>query len=415
MAAKPKIKYERKKPHCTIGTIGHVDHGKTTLTAAITKTLAKRNTTKYVAYNDIDRDATERARGITINATHIEYETDFRHYTHIDCPGHQDYIKNMIIGTTQMEGVILVIAYTEGPQEQTREHLILAKEIGVKHMVVFGNKIDALLELDLVEYIDVEILGLLENYGYINVDIIKGSARVALTEDTLSMETSYGGEAIMNLMDRVDAIPQPVRNLNEPFLMPIEDSFSITGRGTVLTGKIERGILKVGDDVDILGPKKYTSVCTGLEMYHKFMDFAEAGENVGVLVRSIARSEVKRGFLLAKPHSIKLSKSFEAKAYILTREEGGRKKGFASNFKPQFFFRTSNITGSITILKAENLSEEGDMSEYERDTNTILALPGDTILFHVSLNETAGLNEGLRFAIREGTLTIGAGIIIKVF
>jgi elongation factor Tu len=289
-----KEKFERNKPHCNIGTIGHVDHGKTTLTAAITRVLSRYTNTRFVGYDDIDRDPTERTRGITINAARIEYETEIRHYTHIDCPGHQDYIKNMILGANQMDGVILVVAVTEGPKEQTREHLIVAKEVGILHMVIFGNKLDAVLEKELIDIAELETRDMLERYGFDNdkISMIFGSARKALSELTLNEESEIGSKSIRKLIEKIDLIPQPLRTKDEPFLMPVEESITITGRGTVLTGKVFRGVIKVGDNVEILGIKNYTTTCTGLEMYRKLLDTAEAGENVGVLVRSISRKAI---------------------------------------------------------------------------------------------------------------------------
>lgn len=305
MSKASKERFERDKPHCNIGTIGHVDHGKTTLTAAITKVLSKSTKTKFVPYDDIDRDPTERKRGITINASHIEYETESRHYTHIDCPGHQDYIKNMILGANQMDGVILVVAMTEGPKQQTREHMILAKEIGIKYIVVYGNKIDAILDKELVFTVELEIREMLTNYGYdgFDVPLIFGSARNALHEE---FETETGFKSIVNLMERVDNyIPQPERPINAPFLMPVEESLSITGRGTVLTGKVEKGLVKIGDELEIIGVKTYQTTCVGLEMYRKLLDMAQAGENVGILVRGIQKGIIRRGYVVAKPNSIK--------------------------------------------------------------------------------------------------------------
>lgn len=397
MKKKVKEKFERKKPHCNIGTIGHVDHGKTTLTAAITKVLSRRTKTISIAYDEIDKDVQERARGITINASHIEYETEKRHYTHIDCPGHQDYIKNMIIGATQMEGVILVVALTDGPQEQTREHIILAKEIGIEYLIVYGNKVDALLEPEMQFVVEMETREMLELYGYkdVHLPMVCGSAQQALYERE---ESEIGSLSILNLMNNVDNyIVQPKRLVNEPFLMAVEDVLSITGRGTVLTGKIERGRIKVNDDVELIGVKKYSTTCIGLEIFHKILEMAEAGENVGVLVRGISRHDIKRGFVIAHPKTVEARDKFEGRAYILTREEGGRHKPFFNKFKPQFFFRTSNITGSI------ELSEEQS-----------IVMPGDTIEFKVFLVEKVVLNVQLRFAIREGTLTIGAGYITKI-
>lgn len=395
----PKSKFERNKPHFNIGTIGHVDHGKTTLTAAITRYLSKRNNTKFIAYDDIDRDPTERARGITINAARIEYETEKRHYTHIDCPGHQDYIKNMILGTNQMDGVILVVAATEGPKVQTREHLIVAKEIGVKNMVVYCNKVDAVLEKDIIEMVELEVRETLCKYGFDgdNIPIIFGSARYALGEYMRELETERGSLSIKKLIEEIDKLPQPERNVTGSFLMPVEEVLSITGRGTVLTGKIERGVIKVGDPVDLLGSKKFSTTCTGLEMYRKVLDVAYAGENVGLLVRSISRKAIKRGYVVASPNTVKVRIEFRAKAYFLTEEEGGRKNPIKSGFSPQFYFRTSNITGTIIL-----------------DEDVELVVPGDAVEFQIKLQELAVLEEGLRFTIREGTKTVGGGVITKV-
>lgn len=398
MFSKQKEKFIREKPHCNIGTIGHVDHGKTTLTAAITKVLAAESgDTKFTQYADIDKHVEERQRGITISASHIEYQTAVRHYTHIDCPGHQDYIKNMIIGAAQMDGVILVVALTEGPQDQTREHVILAKEVGIPSIVVFGNKLDMLAEQEIIEFVELEVRELLTMYEFPGEDapFIVGSARKALEEDVAT--STYTG-AIKKLMDTVDSyIPQPERPLDVPFLMPIEEIFSIPGRGTVVTGKVERGKLLVGAEVEIVGPTVLKTVCTGLEMYKKVLDSALAGENVGALLRGVKKDEVKRGHVLAQPGSMKASIRFTAKAYFLKAEEGGRQKSIASNYKPQFFFRTSNITGSIIL-----------------DEGVFFISPGETTTFTVSLIEPAAINEGLRFAMREGKITLGAGIILKI-
>jgi len=399
-AKNPKEKFDRKKPHFNLGTIGHVDHGKTTLTAAITRYLSKRTATKFIGYDDIDRDPTERARGITINAARVEYETEKRHYTHIDCPGHQDYIKNMILGTNQMDGVILVVAATEGPKVQTIEHLIVAKEIGVKNMVVYCNKLDAVLEKDLVEMVELEVRELLSKYGFdgTHIPVIFGSARYALAEMTTELESEKGSLSIEKLIEEIDKFPQPERDIKGTFLMPIEEALSITGRGTVLTGKIERGVIKVGDPVSILGTKSFETTCTGIEMYRKVLDVAYAGENVGILVRSIPKKEVSRGFVLAEPSTLKLCQGFRAKAYFLTEEEGGRKKPVKSLFSPQFYYWTSNVTGSIIL-----------------DEDTEIIMPGDAVEFNVKLKEAVALEQGLRFTIREGIKTVGGGIIIKTY
>lgn len=396
MAKKEREKFLRQKPHCNIGTIGHVDHGKTTLTAAITKVLAKQGTAQFTPYDMIDKHKEERARGITINASHVEYETKNRHYTHIDCPGHQAYIKNMITGATQMEGVILVVAITEGPQEQTREHVILAKEVGIPYMVVFANKLDAVLEKDMVDYVEIETRELVSNYNFPDdLPMIFGSARKALEEDTPSEIGTARVEQLMAIVD--DYIKQPVRPVNEPFLMPIEDVFQIQGRGTVATGKIERGVIKLGTEVEVVGSKVIKSSCTGIEMYHKYMDSAEVGENVGLLLRGVDKKELRRGYLVSQPGTIKAYASFEAKAYFLTVKEGGRSKPIRSNYKPQFFFRTANITGTVVLPEGVEV-----------------IMPGDTVTFQVDLLEPTPLNEQLRFVMREGTVTLGAGVILKL-
>ena len=399
MFSKQKEKFIREKPHCNIGTIGHVDHGKTTLTAAITKVLASDNIdSKFTSYADIDKHAEERQRGITISASHIEYQTVARHYTHIDCPGHQNYIKNMITGATQMEGVILVVALTEGPQEQTREHVILAKEVGIPYMVVYGNKLDAILEQDMKLFVEMETRELVSSYSYPeDLPFVMGSARKALEEE-LGSESEIGTGSIENLMKIVDEyIKQPVRPDNAPLLMSIEEVYSISGRGTVVTGKIEQGKLEVGGEVEIVGAKVFKTLCTGLEMYNKYLDVAVSGENVGVLVRAVGKKDVKRGYVLAQPGSIIPVKRFKAKAYFLTAKEGGRKKPFYSNYMPQFFFRTANITGSLVL-----------------DESVQVAMPGDTLTFEVKLLEPAAVTPGLRFAMREGTVTLGAGIILEL-
>lgn len=399
MMTKQKEKFIREKPHCNIGTIGHVDHGKTTLTAAITKVLAGKGTnTKLMKYSDIDKHVEEKRRGITINAAHVEYQTANRHYTHIDCPGHQNYIKNMITGATQMEGVILVVALTEGPQEQTREHVILAKEVGIPYMVIYGNKLDAVLEEDMKLFVEMETRELVTTYSYPeDLPFIMGSARKALEEEP-GNETEIGVNSIELLMSTVDTyIKQPERPENAPLLMSIEEIYSISGRGTVVTGKIEQGKLEVGGEVEIVGAKVFKTLCTGLEMYNRYLDVAVAGENVGVLVRAVGKKDVRRGYVLAQPGSITPVKRFKAKAYFLTAKEGGRKKPFYSNYMPQFFFRTANITGSLTL-----------------EESVQVAMPGDTLTFEVKLLEAAPITAGLRFAMREGTVTLGAGIILEI-
>jgi elongation factor Tu len=396
MAKVVQEKFTRKKPHCNIGTIGHVDHGKTTLTAAITKVLAKKGTAVFRAYDMIDKSVEERKRGITITASHVEYETEKRHYTHIDCPGHQAYIKNMITGATQMEGAILVVAITEGPQEQTREHVILSKEVGIPYMVVYANKLDAVTETDMKDFVEVDVRELVSAYGYpSDLPIIFGSARMALEE---SEETDIGTGTVTQLMNTVDEyIKQPERVLTDPLLMSIESVLAVKGRGTVVAGKIEKGSVKKDSDVEVVGAKSFITKCIGLEMYHKSMDMAQVGENVGMLLRGVDIKQVKRGYVVAQPGSIKASKRFEAKAYLLKKDEGGRHKPFYTNYKPQFYFRTANITGKI-ILASEDA----------------IALPGETITFTVELLEPVAINEGLRFLMREGTITLGAGVIVKV-
>lgn len=391
-----KVTYKREKPHCNIGTIGHVDHGKTTLTAAITRVLSLYTRTKYTCYEDIDRHREERKRGITINASHIEYETDNRHYTHIDCPGHRDYVKNMITGATQMDGVILVISVIEGPQEQTREHLILAREVGIEHLVVYVNKMDALKEPDLKYLVEIEILDLLESYAYSSeIPLTFGSAVQALYEEE---ESSLGISSIKGLMEIIEEhIPQPRRAVDGTFIMPIEEIFSIPGRGTVVAGKVECGVVRIDAALEIVGRTVLKTSCVGLEMYHKVLEHAEAGENIGVLLRGVKKSVVFKGFVLADPGTITPFRRFEATAYILTREEGGRRKLFMSDYKPQFYFRTTNVTGSIFLLGSN-----------------MFAMPGDTVKFEVTLVEKCAVNVGLRFTIREGHITVGAGIITGV-
>jgi elongation factor Tu len=393
-----KEKFIRSKDHCNIGTIGHVDHGKTTLTSAITKVLSRHvKGTKYTSYDEIDRHAEERRRGITIVATHVEYETNKRHYSHIDCPGHQDYIKNMITGAIQMDGAILVVSVVDGPQVQTREHVILAKEIGIPYLVVFVNKMDVLKDSSMVELVEVEVRELVHNYGFpYDLPLVFGSARLALEEE---IESEVGGLSILKLMDIVDEyIKQPVRALDEPFLMPIEDVFSITGRGTVVTGRVERGLLRVGEDVELVGSSVYKTACIGLEMFKKLLDFAQAGDNVGILLRSVNRSDISRGFVVAKVGTCFSYLKFDAKAYILSKSEGGRGTPFRSNYKPQFFFRTCNITGTVKLKEGVEL-----------------VMPGDTVEFSVELSEPVALEVGLRFTLREGRVTVGGGIITRVY
>lgn len=391
------IKFVRTKSHCNIGTIGHVDHGKTTLTAAITRCLVGIGNTVFRAYNEIDNHVEEQVRGITINAAHIEYETEKRHYTHIDCPGHQQYIKNMLTGAVQMEGAILVVAVNDGVQVQTREHIILSKEVGIPYIIVYINKLDAMLEPEMKDLVEIEVRELLESYGYpMDLPVIKGSAREALFEEEAS---DLGKLSVLKLMDTVDKyIKQPVRLKDAPFLMSIEGIFMAVGRGTVLTGKIESGVLNVNDSLELVGGRNtLTTFCMGLEMFRKFLDFAEVGDNVGILVKGIKREDARRGFVLATPGFIKAYMSFFAKIYVLTKKEGGRHKSFVSNYKPQFFFRTANITG--TIILPESVS---------------VVMPGDSLVVEVNLVEKAPLNIGLRFVMREGNLTIGAGVITEL-
>jgi elongation factor Tu len=398
LSKKVKIKYERVKPHCNIGTIGHVDHGKTTLTAAITKCLQGIGNTVFKAYSDIDNNVEERNRGITINASHIEYETEKRHYSHIDCPGHQQYIKNMLTGAVQMEGAILVVSVNDGPQVQTREHIILAKEVGIPYMVVYINKLDSLVEPDMKDLVEIEVRELLESYGFpSDLPVVKGSARQALNEDRDSPST-LGLLSVKKLMEVVDSyIKQPSRNSSVPFLLSIEQSYVVKGRGTVVTGKVEQGTIKIEDSLDLVGRDVKSTFCLGLEMFRKSLDYAETGDNVGVLLKSIKKDDAKRGYILAAPGYIKVFKSFNAKVYVLSGEEGGRKKPFLSNFKPQFFFRTANMTGTIVLPP--------DVS---------VVMPGDSLTFRVNLIDFSPLNIGLRFVIRESHLTIGAGVITEL-
>jgi len=392
-----KVKFTRNKPHCNIGTIGHVDHGKTTLTAAITKILAEKKQAIYKAYDQIDSAPEEKKRGITISTAHVEYETEKRHYAHIDCPGHADYVKNMITGAAQMDGAILVVSATDGPMPQTREHILLSKQIGVPAIVVYINKIDMVSDQTMLEIVEFEVRELLASYKFNEASpIILGSALMALKDEM----PEIGKNSIIKLLDTIDeTIPQPKRPIDQPFLMPIEDVFSIGGRGTVVTGKIEKGTIKVGEQVDIVGlnPLVSEATCTGIEMFHKILDYAEAGENVGVLLRGIKRTDVKRGQILCKPGSIKAYKRFEAQIYILNKEEGGRHTPFFSNYRPQLFCRTADITGSITL--PENIK---------------MVLPGDNITLTIDLITSIALNEGLNFAIREGGKTIGAGVVSKL-
>jgi len=392
-----KAKFERNKPHCNIGTIGHVDHGKTSLTAAITKILAESGKAEFKAYDQIDKAPEERERGITISTAHVEYETDARHYAHVDCPGHADYVKNMITGAAQMDGAILVVSAADGPMPQTREHILLARQVGVPALVVFMNKVDLADDPDLVDLVEMEVRELLTSYQFPGDDIpiIKGSAKTALDGG----DPKIGREAILELMKAVDAyIPQPDRPIDKPFLMPIEDVFSISGRGTVVTGRVERGIVKVGEEVEIVGLRDtIKSTVTGVEMFRKLLDEGRAGDNIGALLRGIEREGVERGQILCKPGSVKPHKKFKAEAYILTKEEGGRHTPFFNNYRPQFYFRTTDVTGTIQL-------PEG----------TEMVMPGDNVTVDVELITPIAMEEKLRFAIREGGRTVGAGVVAKI-
>jgi elongation factor Tu len=392
-----KAKFERNKPHCNIGTIGHVDHGKTSLTAAITKVLAETGGAVYTAYDQIDKAPEERARGITISTAHVEYETKARHYAHVDCPGHADYVKNMITGAAQMDGAILVVSAADGPMPQTREHILLAYQVGVPAMVVYMNKVDMVDDPELLDLVELEVRELLTSYKFPGdtIPIIRGSALCALEGKSPEM----GHDSILKLMEAVDSfIPQPERPKDQPFLMPIEDVFSISGRGTVVTGRIERGVVKVGEEVEIIGikPTSKTTV-TGVEMFRKLLDQGEAGDNVGCLLRGVEREGVERGQVLAKPGSVTPHTNFMAEAYILTKEEGGRHTPFFGNYRPQFYFRTTDVTGIVKL-------PEG----------TEMVMPGDNISIEVELIVPIAMEEKLRFAIREGGRTVGAGVVAKI-
>jgi elongation factor Tu len=392
-----KEKFERNKPHCNIGTIGHVDHGKTTLTAAITITLAKSGGGKAMNYADIDAAPEEKARGITINTAHVEYETANRHYAHVDCPGHADYVKNMITGAAQMDGAILVVSAADGPMPQTREHILLARQVGVPALVVYMNKVDLVDDEELLELVEMEVRELLSSYQFPGDDIpiTKGSAKVAIDGG----DPKIGEESILALMATVDAyIPQPERPVDLPFLMPVEDVFSISGRGTVVTGRIEKGIVKVGEEVEIVGirPVQKTT-CTGVEMFRKLLDQGQAGDNVGVLLRGTKREDVERGQVLCKPGSITPHTKFVAEAYILTKEEGGRHTPFFTNYRPQFYFRTTDVTGIIKLKEGVEM-----------------IMPGDNAELDVELITPIAMDQGLRFAIREGGRTVGAGVVAKI-
>jgi elongation factor Tu len=392
-----KEKFNRDKPHCNIGTIGHVDHGKTSLTAAITKVLAETGGATFMAYDMIDKAPEEKARGITINTAHVEYQTKARHYAHVDCPGHADYVKNMITGAAQMDGAILVVSAADGPMPQTREHILLARQVGVPALVVFMNKVDLVDDPELLDLVEMEVRELLTSYQFPGdtIPITKGSAVAALNGVT----PEIGRDAILKLMETVDTyIPQPDRPIDLPFLMPIEDVFSISGRGTVVTGRVERGIVKVGEEIEIVGIRDTVkTVCTGVEMFRKLLDQGQAGDNIGALLRGVDREGVERGQVLCKTGSVKPHKKFKAEAYILTKEEGGRHTPFFANYRPQFYFRTTDVTGVVTL-------PEG----------TEMVMPGDNIAFDVELITPIAMEEKLRFAIREGGRTVGAGVVAKI-
>ena len=392
-----KAKFERTKPHVNIGTIGHVDHGKTTLTAAITKVMADAGRADFSAYDQIDKAPEERERGITISTAHVEYETENRHYAHVDCPGHADYVKNMITGAAQMDGAILVVNAADGPMPQTKEHILLARQVGVPSLVVYMNKVDQVDDEELLELVELEIRELLSSYEFPGDDIpiIKGSALAALE----GRDEAIGVNSITELMAAVDSyIPQPERDKDKPFLMPIEDVFSISGRGTVVTGRVERGIIKVGEEIEIVGIKETAkTTCTGVEMFRKLLDSGEAGDNVGVLLRGTKREEVERGQVLSAPGSIKPYSKFKGEAYILTKDEGGRHTPFFSNYRPQFYFRTTDVTGAV-----------------ELPSGTEMVMPGDNIAISVELITPIAMDEGLRFAIREGGRTVGAGVVSSI-
>ena len=395
-----KAKFERTKPHVNIGTIGHVDHGKTTLTAAITKALSLKGQAKFEDYANIDKAPEERERGITINTAHVEYETDKRHYAHVDCPGHADYVKNMITGAAQMDGAILVVSAADGPMPQTREHILLARQVGVPYIVVFMNKVDQVDDPELLELVEMEIRDLLNEYDFPGDDtpIIKGSALQALEAPDDPSNPAYA--PIYELMDAVDEyIPTPERNENLPFLMPIEDIFTITGRGTVATGRVERGVLKLSEEVEIVGlqEEKMKTVVTGIEMFRKLLDFAEAGDNIGALLRGVQRTDIKRGQVLCKPGSIHPHTRFHGQVYVLKKDEGGRHTPFFNNYRPQFFFRTTDVTGIIKLPEGVEM-----------------CMPGDNVEMDVELITPIAIEEGLRFAIREGGRTVGSGVVVKI-
>ena len=392
-----KAKFERNKPHCNIGTIGHVDHGKTSLTAAITKVLAESGGATFTAYDQIDKAPEEKARGITISTAHVEYETKARHYAHVDCPGHADYVKNMITGAAQMDGAILVVSASDGPMPQTREHILLARQVGVPALVVFMNKCDMVDDPELLDLVEMEMRELLTSYQFPGDDIpiIRGSALMALEDKNKEM----GHDAILRLMEAVDTyIPQPERPIDQPFLMPIEDVFSISGRGTVVTGRVERGVVKVGETVEIIGIKPTSSTTvTGVEMFRKLLDQGQAGDNIGALLRGIEREGIERGQVLAKPGTVMPHTNFTAEAYILTKEEGGRHTPFFTNYRPQFYFRTTDVTGIVKL-----------------PAGTEMVMPGDNVSCEVELIVPIAMEEKLRFAIREGGRTVGAGVVAKI-
>ena len=392
-----KAKFERNKPHCNIGTVGHVDHGKTTLTAAITKVLAESGGAEFTDYANIDKAPEERERGITISTAHVEYETEARHYAHVDCPGHADYVKNMITGAAQMDGAILVVNAADGPMPQTREHILLGRQVGIPAMVVFMNKVDQVDDDELLELVEMEIRELLSTYDFPGDDIpiVSGSALAAME----GRDANIGEEKIRELMAQVDAyIPQPPRAIDEPFLMPIEDVFSISGRGTVVTGRVERGVINVGDEIEIVGIRDTSkTTCTGVEMFRKLLDSGEAGDNIGALLRGVDREGVERGQVLCKPGSVQPHTKFEAEAYILTKEEGGRHTPFFANYRPQFYFRTTDVTGTVVL-----------------PSGTEMVMPGDNLKFNVELIAPIAMEEKLRFAIREGGRTVGSGVVSKI-
>ena len=399
-------KFERSKPHINIGTIGHVDHGKTTLTAAITMVLASQGSAEKMRYDQIDKAPEEKARGITINTSHVEYQTEARHYAHVDCPGHADYVKNMITGAAQMDGAILVCAATDGPMPQTREHILLARQVGVPYIIVFLNKCDQVDDAELLELVEMEVRELLSEYGFPGDDtpIIKGSALKALefasNNEGDAVKASPDCQCIFELMNAVDSyIPTPERESNKPFLLPVEDVFTISGRGTVATGRVERGVAKVGEPVDIVGikPEKLTSVITGLEMFRKSLDEAYAGDNVGALLRGIDRTQIERGQVIAKPNTVKPFTTFSGQVYVLTKEEGGRHTPFFNNYRPQFYFRTTDVTGTIKLPEGVEM-----------------VMPGDHVTIDVTLITPVAMEEGLRFAIREGGRTVGSGVVSKI-